>query len=142
MEELLRIENLYTQYNTDMAVVHAVNGVSLSVHKGEAVGLVGETGAGKTTMALSVLGILPEKTGEITHGEIYFNGRNVADMSKDEKRAIRGKHISMIFQDPMTSLNPIIKVGDQIMELLTLHFKLLVSHQRGKRNILFSFPVA
>lgn len=133
MEELLRIENLYTQYNTDMAVVHAVNGVSLSVHKGEAVGLVGETGAGKTTMALSVLGILPEKTGEITHGEIYFNGRNVADMSKDEKRAIRGKHISMIFQDPMTSLNPIIKVGDQIMELLTLHFKEMSKEEKEEK---------
>ena len=133
MEELLRIEDLHTQYNTDMAVVHAVNGVDLSIHKGEALGLVGETGAGKTTMALSVLGILPEKTGEITAGKIFFEGKNLDDFSKEEKRSIRGKRISMIFQDPMTSLNPIIKVGDQIMELLTLHFKELSKQEKNER---------
>ncbi|MBO5520779.1 MAG: ABC transporter ATP-binding protein [Eubacterium sp.] len=133
MEELLNIRNLHVQYNTDDAVVHAVNGVNLKVHKGEAMGLVGETGAGKTTTALSVLNILPEQVGEITEGEIVYNGKEVGKMNKKELRAMRGKQISMIFQDPMTSLNPIITVGDQIMEMMTLHFKELSREEKEKK---------
>lgn len=133
MEELLRIRNLYVQYNTDDAVVHAVNGVNLTVHKGEALGLVGETGAGKTTTALSVLGILPEQVGEIAAGDITYHNKNVREMNKKELQEMRGKQISMIFQDPMTSLNPIISVGDQIGEMLMLHFKNLSSEEKEKR---------
>ena len=133
MEELLNIKNLHVQYNTDESVVHAVNGVNLVVHKGEAMGLVGETGAGKTTTALSVLNILPEQVGEITEGSITFEGKDVRSMSKKELRVMRGKQVSMIFQDPMTSLNPIISVGDQIGEMLLLHFRDLSKKQREER---------
>ena len=124
MDELLNISDLYVQYNTDDATVHAVNGVNLVIHKGEAMGLVGETGAGKTTTALSILNILPEKVGQITSGSVVYGGKDVRTMNKRELRAMRGKQISMIFQDPMTSLNPIITVGDQIGEMLKLHFGL------------------
>ena len=133
MEELLNISNLHVQYNTDDAVVHAVNGVNLVIHKGEAMGLVGETGAGKTTTALSVLNILPEQVGEITEGTVVYDGKDVRTMNKIELRAMRGKQISMIFQDPMTSLNPIITVGDQIGEMLSLHFKNLSKAEKNQR---------
>ncbi len=133
MKELLNIKNLYVQYNTDEAVVHAVNGVDLIVHRGEAMGLVGETGAGKTTTALGILNILPEQVGEITEGDIVYDGKNVLNMSKKELQAMRGKQVSMIFQDPMTSLNPIITVGNQIDEMLLLHFKELTKEQRAQK---------
>lgn len=134
MDELLNISDLYVQYNTDDATVHAVNGVNLVVHKGEAMGLVGETGAGKTTTALSILNILPEKVGQITSGSVVYGGKDVRTMNKRELRAMRGKQISMIFQDPMTSLNPIITVGDQIGEMLKLHFKNMGKEERAQRT--------
>ena len=132
MDELLNISDLYVQYNTDDATVHAVNGVNLVIHKGEAMGLVGETGAGKT--ALSILNILPEKVGQITSGSVVYGGKDVRTMNKRELRAMRGKQISMIFQDPMTSLNPIITVGDQIGEMLKLHFKNMGKEERAQRT--------
>ncbi len=134
MDELLNISDLYVQYNTDDATVHAVNGVNLVIHKGEAMGLVGETGAGKTTTALSILNILPEKVGQITSGSVVYGGKDVRTMNKRELRAMRGKQISMIFQDPMTSLNPIITVGDQIGEMLKLHFKNIGKEERAQRT--------
>ena len=134
MDELLNISDLYVQYNTDDATVHAVNGVNLVIHKGEAMGLVGETGAGKTTTALSILNILPEKVGQITSGSVVYGGKDVRTMNKRELRAMRGKQISMIFQDPMTSLNPIITVGDQISEMLKLHFKNIGKEERAQRT--------
>ena len=134
MDELLKISDLYVQYNTDDATVHAVNGVNLVIHKGEAMGLVGETGAGKTTTALSILNILPEKVGQITSGSVVYGGKDVRTMNKRELRAMRGKQISMIFQDPMTSLNPIITVGDQIGEMLKLHFKNMGKEERAQRT--------
>ena len=134
MDELLNISDLYVQYNTDDATVHAVNGVNLVIHKGEAMGLVGETGAGKTTTALSILNILPEKVGQITSGSVVYGGKDVRTMNKRELRAMRGKQISMIFQDPMTSLNPIITVGDQIGEMLKLHFKNMGKEERAQRT--------
>lgn len=134
MDELLNISDLYVQYNTDDATVHAVNGVNLVIHKGEAMGLVGETGAGKTTTALSILNILPEKVGQITSGSVVYGGKDVRTMNKRELRAMRGKQVSMIFQDPMTSLNPIITVGDQIGEMLKLHFKNMGKEERAQRT--------
>ena len=134
MDELLNISDLYVQYNPDDATVHAVNGVNLVIHKGEAMGLVGETGAGKTTTALSILNILPEKVGQITSGSVVYGGKDVRTMNKRELRAMRGKQISMIFQDPMTSLNPIITVGDQIGEMLKLHFKNMGKEERAQRT--------
>ncbi|GHV39395.1 dipeptide/oligopeptide/nickel ABC transporter ATP-binding protein [Spirochaetia bacterium] len=121
--KLLEIKDLFVQYNTDDAVVYALNGVSFSLNKGETLGLVGETGAGKTTLALSMLRLLPDRVGEIKSGSIEYDGQNLLDLSKEEMRRVRGEKISMIFQDPMTSLNPTKTVGLQIREVLDLHFK-------------------
>ena len=120
-EKLLEIKDLHVQYKTDLELVRAVNGVNLTLNAGEAFGLVGETGAGKTTLALSILRLLPDRTGRIDRGEIFYNGKNLLDLSKNEMCAIRGEEISMIFQDPMTALNPTQTVGAQIYEALMLH---------------------
>lgn len=121
MEKLLRIEDLWVQYKTDEAIVSAVNGISLDLSKGENLGLVGETGAGKTTTALSILRLLPSGIGHIMKGNIEFNGQDMLSLNEIDMRNIRGSLISMIFQDPMTSLNPVLTVGDQISEVLLLH---------------------
>lgn len=111
-ENILEIEDLVVHYETDDEVVEAVNSIKLTMKKGEILGLVGETGAGKTTTALAIMGLLPEKVGAIKKGKIKFEGENLLDKSKKEMRAVRGKKISMIFQDPMTALNPVKTVGD------------------------------
>lgn len=122
IESLLEINDLTVQYvSRDIGVCRAVNGVSLSVKKGETLGLVGETGAGKTTIALSILRLLPIPPGKIASGEIMFKGKNLLALSERHMQNIRGAEISMIFQDPMTSLNPIDAVGDQIAEVIYLH---------------------
>ncbi len=133
MEELLlRVKDLRVTYQTEEGTVYAVNGVDLSVAKGETLGLVGETGAGKTTTALSILRLLPERTGHITGGEICLEGMDIRNATKAEMRAIQGNKVSMIFQDPMTSLNPIIPVGKQIEEALLLHTK-LTKEERSRK---------
>ena len=121
-EKLLEIKNLWVEFKTDDALVHALNGVNIKVDKGVTYGLVGETGAGKTTTCKSVLQLLPEKVGKITRGEILFNGENLLNYTKKELQEFRGRHCAMIFQDPMTSLNPVITVGDQVEEVIKLHF--------------------
>ena len=119
---LLCVKNLNVKYITDGEVVHAVNGIDFSLNHGECLGIVGETGAGKTTTALSILQLLPEKTGKISSGEILFEGKDLLSYSENQLREeIRGKKISMIFQDPMTSLNPIFTIGQQISEVLKYH---------------------
>lgn len=118
---LLNIEDLYVQYDTSEGTAYAVNGISFQIKKGETFGLVGETGAGKTTTALSILKLLPQKVGNISRGKIEFEGKDLLKYSEDEMRDIRGSHISMIFQDPMTSLNPVLTVGDQIAESIETH---------------------
>ena len=120
-DKLLVIKNLEVIYKTDKTTVHAVNGIDLELGKGETVGLVGETGAGKTTTALSILRLLPEVTAHTPHGEIYFNGENLLQAPEERMRDIRGDKISMIFQDPMTALNPVYTVGEQIYEAIELH---------------------
>ena len=120
-ENLLTIENLHVRYNSGGEVVRAVNGVSLSIGRRETLGLVGETGAGKTTTALSIMRLLPERIGEITQGRITLDGESLLDQKDAHMRSIRGAKAAMIFQDPMTSLNPVITVGDQIYEALSLH---------------------
>ncbi len=121
MGQLLNIKDLEVVYQTKNIVVEAVNGINLSLGKKETLGLVGETGAGKTTMALSILKILPERTGKVIGGSIDFDGLPILDLNETEMRAIRGARISMIFQDPMTSLNPTLTVGEQVEEGIILH---------------------
>lgn len=120
-DTLLEIKDLFVEYKTDEAIVYAINGLSLSLEEGETLGLVGETGAGKTTTALSILKLLPDRTGFIKSGKIKFGDREITSLTEQDMRLIRGDSISMIFQDPMTSLNPIIPVGKQIAEILELH---------------------
>ena len=118
---LLEIKNLSVEYITRKNVVHAVNGIDLHVDAGKTLGLVGETGAGKTTTALSILGLLPNPPARVAGGEIYFDGVNLLNLPDKDMCSIRGNKISMIFQDPMTALNPVLKVGDQIAEVIKLH---------------------
>ncbi len=123
MSKLLEIKDLKVQFNTDHGVVHAVNGVDLELEKGETLGLVGETGAGKTTTALSIMRLIPSPPGEITEGTIRLEEGDVLSHSEAEMRKIRGNKVSMIFQDPMTALNPVQTVGEQIAEVISLHQK-------------------
>lgn len=122
-EKVLEIKDLAIEYRTDLETVKAVNGISFSIESGETLGLVGETGAGKTTTALGILGLLPSRTGHVTSGSVVFEGKNLLTLSKREMEHVRGQSISMIFQDPMTALNPVLTVGDQIGEALYLHHK-------------------
>lgn len=124
MEErkpLLEIKDLVVHYETEDGCVEAVNGIDITLHPKQALGLVGETGAGKTTTALSILRLVPNPPGVIKEGTIKLNGENILDMSDKEMERIRGKDISMIFQDPMTALNPVFSVGEQIAESIKLH---------------------
>ena len=134
MDELLKIEQLEVKYFTSDGVVEAVNGIDLSLGLGETLGLVGETGAGKTTTALSILRLLPDPPGKITGGSISFDGEALLEQSEKRMREIRGNHISMIFQDPMTALNPVIPVGEQIAEVVLLHNK--ISKAEAERRAL------
>jgi peptide/nickel transport system ATP-binding protein len=120
---LLEIKNLTIQYKSDGVIVHAVNGIDLSLEPGDTLGLVGETGAGKTTTALGIMGLIPDPPGEVVSGEIIFEGRDLLKEQEKEMRKIRGKDIAMIFQDPMTALNPVLTVGEQIAEVVFLHEK-------------------
>lgn len=120
-QNLLEVKNLEVQYATSTEVVHAVNGVSFFVKEGECLGLVGETGAGKTSTALSILRLLSRPTGKVTKGEIIFNGQDLLKLSEADMRDVRGDDITMIFQDPMTALNPVKTVGDQIAEVVRVH---------------------
>jgi len=121
MEPLLTINNLKTRFYTQEGVVHAVNDVSYSMQPGEILGVVGESGCGKSVHALSIMRLIPDPPGKIESGEIFFNGQNLLKLSNKEMRAIRGAQIAMVFQDPMTSLNPVFTVGQQIVEALMLH---------------------
>ena len=121
--KLLDVKDLTIHYLTDDGVVHAVNNLHLQLEKGETLGLVGETGAGKTTTALGLLKLVPDPPGKIIGGEIWMSGENLVKATEERMQKIRGKKISMIFQDPMTSLNPVIPVRDQIAEVILLHEK-------------------
>ncbi len=121
MNDLLKIEGLTVEYRSGNRHVHAVNGLDLEVGEGEALGFVGETGAGKTTTALSILRILPDPPAKVLGRKVIFKGQDLFTLSDGEMRAIRGEEIAMIFQDPMTSLDPVKTVGDQICEMIQLH---------------------
>lgn len=132
-DNLLEIKDLHVKYNTDDAVVYAVNGLNLSLKKGEKLGLVGETGAGKTTLALSILQLLPKKVGQIASGSIMYDGEELLGKPDSYMLGLRGRRISMIFQDPMTSLNPTKTVGEQVYEVLHLHFPNLSKEQKQEK---------
>ena len=120
-KKLLEIKDLFVEYSTMEGQVYAVNGVDISLDEGETLGLVGETGAGKTTTALSVMGLLPNHIGKVTNGEIFLDGVDVLHAKPEDMRLLRGAAVSMIFQDPMSSLNPVLTIGSQIREILELH---------------------
>jgi len=120
-EPLLRVRDLQTHFFGDAGVVRAVDGVSFDVHAGQTLAVVGESGSGKSVTALSILRLVPQPPGRIVGGSIVFRGRNLLEASEREMRGIRGKEISMIFQEPMTSLNPVFTCGEQIIETLVLH---------------------
>ncbi len=121
MNSILEIRDLTVRFETDDGVVKALNGINLKLEEGITLGLVGETGAGKTTLAKSIMRIIPQPPGKIISGEILYEGRDLLKMSHAEICKIRGAQISMIFQDPMTSLNPVMTVGDQIAEAIQTH---------------------
>ncbi|MCD8103436.1 MAG: ABC transporter ATP-binding protein [Lachnospiraceae bacterium] len=120
-EKLLAVEDLVVEYTSGGSVIHAVNGVSFDLRQGETIGLVGETGAGKTTIAKTIMRILPAEQATVKNGRILLNGENLLEKKEAEMLDVRGKQISMIFQDPMTALNPVMSVGSQIAEVIALH---------------------
>ncbi|MCD8015956.1 MAG: ABC transporter ATP-binding protein [Lachnospiraceae bacterium] len=119
----LSVKNIVVEYTSGGDIIHAVNDVSFDLEKGESLGLVGETGAGKTTIAKTILRILPDPPAKMIGGEVYMNGVNLTTLPEDDMRKRRGNDIAMIFQDPMTALNPLMTVGDQIVEGIQLHNK-------------------
>ena len=118
---LLEVKDLVIHYETDDGVVKALNGVNIQIGVGETLGLVGETGAGKTTLAKGIMGLIPNPPGKILSGEVQFEGQDLLTIGKEGMMKIRGRDISMIFQDPMTSLNPVLTVGEQILEVIEIH---------------------
>jgi len=124
MSELLSIKDLCVDFNTGDGIVRAVNNVSFDVPAGKTIGLVGESGSGKSVTSLAAMRLIPNPPGKITGGQILFQGNDLVQYSEDEMRKIRGKEISMIFQEPMTSLNPVFRVGDQVAEILILHMNM------------------
>jgi peptide/nickel transport system ATP-binding protein len=124
MAPLLEVRDLQTSFFTSDGEVRAVNGVSFDIEQGKTLGLVGESGCGKSVTALSAMRLLPKGTGEIVGGSVLYRGKDIADIADDDMRRIRGNEISMIFQEPMTSLNPVFTIGEQIIEVIQLHQKL------------------
>lgn len=137
-EYILEIKDLKTRFYTDEGIVKAVNGVSYGMEEGEILGVVGESGCGKSVHALSILRLIQDPPGKIENGELLFYGRDLLDLSDNEMRDIRGAQIAMVFQDPMTSLNPVFTVGDQIMEALKIHLGMNDKQARGRAAELLS----
>jgi oligopeptide transport system ATP-binding protein len=120
-QPLLEVKNLKTRFKITGAYVHAVNGITYSLNEGDSLGIVGESGCGKSVGVMSVMRLIPQPPGEIYEGEVLYGGRDLLKLSPEEMRHVRGKEIAMIFQDPMTSLNPVMRIGRQITEALELH---------------------
>jgi peptide/nickel transport system ATP-binding protein len=129
---LLDVQDLHVQFDTSRGVVHAVDGISYSVRRGEVVAIVGESGCGKSVSSLAIMGLLAKPAGRVTAGRILFEGRDLLRLSAEEMREIRGRDISMIFQEPMTSLNPVLSIGEQIMEPLFVHLKMEEDKARAR----------
>lgn len=136
IDNLLSVENLEVVYTARREIVHAVNGISFELKRGETLGIVGETGAGKSTTAYSIMRVLPERTSKVLKGKIKFEGRNLLEVPEAMMRhGIRGEKISMIFQDPMSALNPIMRIGDQIAEALKYHNKENLTADKIKERV-------
>jgi oligopeptide transport system ATP-binding protein len=129
---LLEVRHLETHFKTQDGLVKAVNDVSFHVDRSETLGIVGESGSGKSVTSLSIMRLVPSPPGKIVGGELIFDGENLLDMSEEEMRHIRGNRIAMIFQDPMTSLNPVLTIGRQITESLELHMKMSGAEARKR----------
>jgi peptide/nickel transport system ATP-binding protein/oligopeptide transport system ATP-binding protein len=121
MGMLLEINNLSTHFETEYGIIKAVDGVDLAVDKGDTLGVVGESGCGKTVLALSIMRLIPSPPGRIVSGNVFFEGIDLLNLDTEKMRSIRGKDISMVFQEPMTSLNPVLRIGEQITESIRLH---------------------
>jgi oligopeptide transport system ATP-binding protein len=134
MAPLLEVRDLHTHFFTNDGVVKAVDGISFVLNRGQTLGIVGESGSGKSVTSLSIMRLIPSPPGRITNGEIIFDGTNLLDLDEDEMRKIRGRRIAMIFQDPMTSLNPVLRIGKQMTESLMLHLHMSNSQAR-KRSV-------
>jgi oligopeptide transport system ATP-binding protein len=135
---LMEVKNLVTEFHTEEGTVHAVNGVSYTLNEGETMGVVGESGCGKSVHALSIMGLIPQPPGEIADGEVIFRGRDLLKLPKNQQRLVRGAEIAMVFQDPMTSLNPVLTVGRQITEALKLHLGMDNEQARARAAELLS----
>ncbi|MDR0999852.1 MAG: ABC transporter ATP-binding protein [Clostridiales bacterium] len=131
-DELLRIENLSVEYHVGVKVSNAVNKLDITINQGEALGLVGETGAGKTTTALSIMNLLPKRISFITSGNVYYRGKSMMEMSEEQQNAIRGEKISMVFANPLSSLNPLFTVGHQIALAYETHYKVSKAASRKR----------
>jgi oligopeptide/dipeptide ABC transporter ATP-binding protein len=134
-EPILSIRDLTVEFKTEDGIVHAVEGVSYDVHPGEVLGIVGESGSGKSVSMMAVLGLIPQPPGKIVRGEALYKGRNVFAMSKGELRTLRGGEMAMVFQDPMTSLNPVLKVGFQLAEAVKAHNPGVSDEQAHERSV-------
>ena len=131
-KKLLEVRNLKTQFFTQDGIVHAVNGISYDVNEGETVAIVGESGSGKSVGVMSLIRLIPQPPGKIVDGEVWFDGQDLLTLSEEELRHIRGNRIAMIFQDPMTSLNPVLTIGRQITEALELHLNMSREESRKR----------
>ena len=129
---LLEVENLHVRFETSRGIVRAVDGISYTVKPGETVAIVGESGCGKSVSSLAIMRLLAKNTGKITAGSILFEGRNLLHLSDEAMREVRGRDIAMIFQEPMTSLNPVLPIGQQITEPLFMHLRMSEAEARAR----------
>lgn len=134
-EKVLEVKDLVVEFKTDRGVIKAVNGVNFDVFKGKTVGIVGESGSGKSVSALAIMGLIPNPPGRVAGGDILFDGKSLVTMDKGEMRKIRGNKIAMIFQEPMTSLNPVFTIGNQIEEVVELHQPHLSKKERQAKAV-------
>ena len=134
-QKILEVKDLVVEFNTDRGLITAVNGVNFEVYRGRTLGIVGESGSGKSVSALAIMGLIPNPPGKVQSGIIKYRDENLLDKSISEMRKIRGNKIAMIFQEPMTSLNPVFTVGNQIEEVLKLHQPELSKEDRLKKGV-------
>lgn len=132
MGVLMDIQDLVVRFYTQEGTVYAVNGVSYQLHEGETLGVVGESGSGKSVHSLAIMGLIPNPPGKVEQGKVMFEGRDLLKLSQEQLRQIRGREIAMIFQDPMTSLNPVLTIGSQITEALKLHLGMTEKQSRNR----------